>query len=323
MIILGIETSADETGIAVVKDGRQILSNVVASSVELQKKYGGIYPEMAARKQVEVIIPVLNEALRVKGEAERIDAIAVTIGPGLIGSLLVGAECAKTLAYVLNKPIIPVNHVLAHVYANWLYGKTPRLPAMCLIVSGGHTQLMLMESHGKFKLLGQTLDDAAGEAFDKTARLLGFPYPGGPEIQKEALKGKPKMFNFPRGMIGSKDYNFSFSGFKTAVLREVTKLGRLTPQNISDLAFEIQEAITDVLVKKTLKAALEFQPKSILVSGGVAANTKLREKFNSQSPIPVHIPPVHLCTDNGAVISSYAYFNNKSVDWKVIQAFSS
>lgn len=320
MNILGIETSCDETGAAIVKDGTQILSNVVSSSVELQKKYGGVYPEMAARKQVEVIIPVLEQALRVKGK-EEIDAIAVTVGPGLIGSLLVGIECAKTLAYVLNKPIIPVNHIRAHIYANWLTThNSPQFPALCLTVSGGHTELLLMEDHGKWKLLGQTLDDAAGEAFDKTARLIGLPYPGGPEIQKHAKTGNPKAFNFPRGMVGSKDYNFSFSGFKTAVLREVSKLN--ISQLTVDLSASIQEAIVDVLVKKTLKAAEEFKPKSIIVSGGVAANTRLREKFNAQSPIPVYIPPVNLCTDNGAVIASYAYFNFKPIPWQETQALA-
>jgi len=358
MIILGIETSCDETSVALVENGTTILSNVVSSSSELQKKYGGVYPEIAAREQAKCMIPVLREALSVKREAKRIDAIAVTIGPGLIGSLLVGVETAKTLAFVLNKPIVPVNHVLAHLYANWIdkhvtcntkhvTNNLPSFPLIALIVSGGHTDLLLMENHGKFKVLGQTLDDAAGEAFDKTARLLGLPYPGGPEIEKIAKKGNPKAFNFPRGMTGSKDYNFSFSGLKTAVLREVKKLNlfssppsstihnppaRIATQSvaggssiIADLAASIQEAIADILVKKTLKAAEEYKPKSILLAGGVAANSRLREKILSKFQISnfkfqIYFPPPNLCTDNAAMIASCAYFNHDPVSWKIIEA---
>lgn len=328
MNILGIETSCDETAIAVVKNGTEILSNVIASSQELQKQYGGVYPEMAARKQAEVIIPVLNSAINKYGSSiETIDCIAVTNRPGLIGSLLIGVEMAKTLGFTLNKPLIPVNHVKAHIYANWLSGSNPQFTALCLIVSGGHTELVLMKNHGDFTLLGQTQDDAAGEAFDKTARLLGLPYPGGPAIEKEAKNGDPKAYSFPRGMIGSKDYKFSFSGFKTAVLRETKKIETIDSQTKADLAASIQEAIVDVLVKKTIKAALEYKPKSIVVSGGVAANSRLRGKMKeaievNNSSIDLYIPPIKLCTDNGAIIASYAYFNNHPKPWKNIVATS-
>lgn len=337
MKILGIETSCDETGVAIVENGTRILANVVSSSKELQSKYGGVFPEAAAREQVKVMIPVLKEAVKMyRKKLETIDTIAVTVGPGLIGSLLVGVETAKTLAFALNKPIIPVNHLKAHIYANWLNPNphlhpkltthtAPKFPALCLIVSGGHTELVLMENHGKFKLLGQTLDDAAGEAFDKTARLLGLPYPGGPSIQKEAKNGDPKAFTFPRGMISSKDYNFSFSGLKTAVLREYKKNKNLTSQIKADLAASTQEAITDVLVKKTLKAEEEFQPKSILLAGGVVANSRLRKKFvfeikKRKLAIPLFIPSPSLCTDNAAYVSSYAYFNYYPQPWKNIEA---
>lgn len=329
MKVLGIETSCDETACAIVENGSKILANVVSSSKELQSKYGGIFPEVAAREQVKVMLPVLRETLeKYRKPIETIDAVAVTLGPGLIGSLLVGVETAKTLAFVLNKPLIPVNHVKAHLYANWLEReKQPELPALCLIVSGGHTELLLMKNHGNFQILGQTLDDAAGEAFDKTARLLGLPYPGGPSIQKEALKGNLHVFAFPRGMIGSKDYNFSFSGLKTAVLREYQKIKNLTPKTRADLAVSIQEAIIDVLVRKTINAVLQYQPKSILLAGGVVANSRLREKFafemkKRKLAIPFFIPPPMLCTDNATYIASSAYFNYKPVHWSKIQALA-
>jgi N6-L-threonylcarbamoyladenine synthase len=359
MIILGIETSCDETGVAVVEDGRIILANTLSSSSEMQAKYGGVYPEMAAREQVKVILPVLQEALnQYQKPVETVDAIAVTTGPGLIGSLIVGVETAKTLAYILNKPIVPINHVLAHVYANWLQynctslqpatynlptrnlpdmpgksrragasrlacvaGGQPVFPALCLIVSGGHSLLMLMKNHRNYQIIGQTRDDASGEAFDKTARLLGLPYPGGPAIEKIARKGNPKAFNFPRGMIGTKNYDFSFSGLKTAVIRELKKLNysvsslKPTTYNLqSNLAASIQEAIVDALISKTLRAVEEFKPKSLLLAGGVAANVRLREKLkfqisNLKFKIDLHLPPPSLCTDNAAVTTSYAFYN--------------
>lgn len=359
MRILGIESSCDETSASIVEahsESIQVLSNVVASSQELQAKWGGVVPEQAARKQVESIIPVISEALAFSSSslnAKRytltppIDAIAVTEGPGLIGPLLVGVETAKTLSYLWHKPIIPVNHLLGHIYASWLPSsdqvlsskfQVPKFPALCLIVSGGHTMLVLMNGHNSLKLIGQTRDDAAGEAFDKTARLLGLPYPGGPSIQKAAEKGTPKAFRLPRPMLDSQDYDFSFSGLKTAVLRIIEnslitqlrieqdkeKILNLTTRNsqfISDLALEVQEAITDVLVEKTLAAAKEYHVKSIVVGGGVAANARLKEKFQVlSSKFQVHIPPLTLCTDNAAVIATTAYFHNNPQPWKTISA---
>ncbi len=301
MTILGIETSCDETAAAIVEDGVKIISNVVASSQSLHAKFGGIIPENAAREQVKSMIPVIKEAL-----ITDVDAIAVTVGPGLIGSLLVGVETAKALALVWKKPIIPVNHLVGHIYANWLDGKVPQFPALVLIVSGGHTELVLMRDHGEFKLIGSTRDDAAGECFDKCARILNLGYPGGPAIEKAAIKNN--LCKLPRPMINQKNYDFSFSGLKTAVMNSKEK-------NKNFLAYELQEAITDVLVKKTLRAAEEFQPKSILLCGGVAANKRLREKI----PQAI-VPPVNLCTDNAAYIASAAYFNFHPVPWQQISA---
>lgn len=311
MRILGIETSCDETAAAVVKDGIKILSNVVASSVEIHQKTGGIIPEVAAREQVRCIIPVIKEAL-----TSKIDAIAVTIGPGLIGSLLVGIETAKTLAYVWKKPIIPVNHLQAHLYANWLENKKPQFPTIGLVVSGGHTDLVLMKDHGKLKWLGGTRDDAAGECFDKTARLLGLGYPGGPAIEKTAQKGNPQAFDLPRPMIKQKNFDFSFAGLKTAVLR-VTKEQK-TKIKKEDLAASIQQAIIDVLVEKTVRAAEKYRVKSVLLAGGVAANRKLREKMKLE--INLFVPPPKLCTDNATYVASCAYFNYQPISWQKIKA---
>ncbi len=365
MRILGIETSCDETAAAIVENGTKILSNIVTSSEDLQKKFGGILPEQAAREQVRYMIPVLKQTIdnllpyarRYYLDAfKNIDAIAATVGPGLIGSLLVGVETAKTIAFVTGKPVIPINHHLGHIYASWLtniiplhfnniyyHSEPPKLPAVCLIASGGHTLLVLMKGHGKWEVLGQTRDDAAGEAFDKTARLLGFSYPGGPEIEKTAKYGHPKVFPFPRPMIDSSDYDFSFSGLKTAVLREVQSLKimerkpKTKPQKlkqkqlISDLAAGIQEAIVDVLLSKTLRAAKQYKVKSIIIGGGVAANKRLKEKFVShlalskigKSQLSINIPPPFLCTDNAAVIAAAAYFNYKPLPWDKIATYPS
>lgn len=324
MNILAIESSCDETGCAVVNDGTVILSNTVASSVELHQKYGGIYPEIAARRQSEVIIPVIDETLKKWGEKkDKIDSIAVTLGPGLIGSLLVGVEAAKTLAYVLNKPIIPVNHVTAHLYSNWIDGKNPSFPAIALIVSGGHTQLLLMNSHSDIILLGETIDDAAGEALDKSARLIGLPYPGGPHIEKESRDGDSKAFQFPLGMIHSGDYNFSFSGLKTAVLRETKKLKTISVKSKKDIAASVQEAVVSILVTKTIKAVIQYKPKSLLIAGGVAANSRLRNKFDEEIRnfnLEFFAPKLSLCSDNAAFIGSYAFFHNKPVNLFTLSA---
>ena len=331
MKILGIETSCDETSASIVENTTsyetvKILSNVVTSSLALHSKTGGIVPEVAAREQVKYIIPVIDKALHL---VESINAIAVTVGPGLIGSLLVGVETAKTLAYVWKKPIIPVNHLIGHIYANFIgeisNDSIPNFPSLALIVSGGHTDLVLMKNHGKIKWLGGTRDDAGGEAFDKIGRLLGLPYPGGPSIEKAAKNGNPKAFNFPRPMIDSDDFDFSFSGLKTAVLREFKAMKQLNNETIADLAASVQEAIVDVLVSKTLNAAQKYKVKSILLSGGVAANQALRNRFkleigNWKLEIPFFVPEKWLCTDNAAMIATAAFFNYKPTHWSKITA---
>jgi len=335
MKILGIETSCDETAAAVVEDGRKILTNMVASSVELHQKTGGIIPEVAAREQLKCIIPVIKEALG----KEFIDAIAVTVGPGLIGSLLVGVETAKTLAYVWQKPIIPVNHLQAHLYANWLTPENkeyrikniePEFPAIGLVVSGGHTDLVLMKNHRQIKWLGGTRDDAAGECFDKCARLLGLSYPGGPAISQAAskfaigkLENSQLSFKLPRPMIEQENFDFSFSGLKTALRRSVPQ-GKLNSELVSALAYEIQEAITDVLVEKTLRAAKKYQVKSLLLAGGVTANPRLREKITKTLlGYNLFIPQPQLCTDNATFVAACAYFNFHPIPFSKIHTDSS
>ncbi len=351
MKILGIETSCDETAAAVVEDGKIILSNVVATSAEIHVKTGGIVPEQAARQQVKSIIPVVKQALLdafpQKGNnileiLKEIDAIAVTVGPGLIGSLLVGVETAKTLSFLWKKPIIPVNHLVAHIYANWLLyerlpngkmkklkdsNKLPHFPALALVVSGGHTDIVLLKDHGKIEWLGGTLDDAAGEAFDKCARILGLPYPGGPAISKEAEKyfnslpknTEPKLNLFPRPLLNKKNSYLSFSGLKTAVLRSI-KEKKLTPDEVSRLAAEVQEAIVDSLLKKTIRLAKIYRPKSLILAGGVSANLRLRKKFflliKSEKLQDFHVPKSGLCTDNASYVAAFAFYNFRPVDWK-------
>jgi len=352
MQILGIETSCDETAAAVVENGRKIISNIIASSVKLHQKTGGIIPEVAAREQLKCIIPVVEESIKsttgIKS-IKSIDAIAVTVGPGLIGSLLVGVETAKTLAYVWQKPIIPINHLQAHLYANWLTPKNiePALPAgkhrtkciieikfpaVGLVVSGGHTDLVLMKNHSQIKWLGGTRDDAAGECFDKCARLLGLGYPGGPAISRATesltIKHRPLAIKLPRPMINENNFDFSFSGLKTAVLKEVNELKnkkQFNQKTIFQLALGAQESITDVLVEKTLRAAKKYQVKSILLAGGVVANPRLREKFKQsviscQLSINLFTPPPSLCTDNATFVAACADFNYHPVPWQKLQA---
>ncbi|MBI3576989.1 tRNA (adenosine(37)-N6)-threonylcarbamoyltransferase complex transferase subunit TsaD [Candidatus Gottesmanbacteria bacterium] len=348
MKILAIESSADETAAAIVENGTKIISSAVASSTEMHKKWGGIVPEIAARKQLECIIPVISDAV----SGQDYDAIAVTVGPGLIGSLLVGVETAKTIAFVTGKPIIPVNHVIAHIYANFVNPslvipgltrnpsssntgsrrkgrddkKEIQFPAISLVASGGHTELYLMKSVKDLTWLGGTLDDAAGECFDKTARLLGFENRGGEAIAAAAAKFKMQNAKFkiklPRPMMFDENFNFSFSGLKTAVVREWTRCHPAARAGMTNaFAYEIQEAITDVLVKKTLRAAQKYDAKSILLSGGVAANTRLRKKFSIlHSLFSIHAPPPALCTDNAVYIASYAFFQGNPVDWHKITA---
>lgn len=338
MTILSIETSCDETACAIISKEQKnnevkVLSSVVATSLVLHSKTGGIVPEVAAREQLKFIVPVIEKAIEnSKLKIENLDAIAVTVGPGLIGSLLVGIETAKTLAYIWKKPIIPVNHLLGHIYANFIQTNNYEpsainFPALALLVSGGHTDLILLENHKKIKWIGGTLDDAAGEAFDKIGRLLNLPYPGGPSIEKVSMRGVADRFIFPRPMVGSKDFNFSFSGLKAAVAREVlsSKYNVLSIQTKSDIAAAVQKSIVDVLVKKTLKVAKTYKVKSILLGGGVASNKKLQDELilNTKYLMPytaIFVPQKSLCTDNAAMIGAYALFNYKPTSWKNITA---
>jgi len=315
MRTLGIETSCDETGAAVVEDGRKIISNVVSSSEAIHVKTGGVIPENAAREQLRYILPVIEEA----SKGTSYDAIAVTQGPGLIGSLLIGVETAKALAYTKKLPLIPVNHLVGHIYANWLNPEEPKLPAVVLIASGAHSDIVLMKDHGVYEYLGGTRDDAAGEAFDKAARLLGLPYPGGPAIDREAKSGTPGKIRLPRPLAGENTYDFSFSGLKTALRNTIEK----EKPKVSDTAAEVQEAITDVLVEKTIRAAERNGVKSILLGGGVVANQRLREKIRQRWTGAFSVPEVKLSTDNAAMIAAAAYFNNHPVDPLQVQADSS
>jgi N6-L-threonylcarbamoyladenine synthase len=316
--ILGIETSCDETAAAVVENGRAILSNVVASQVDLHTQFGGVFPEVASRQHILAIYPIIDQALKEAHlDITDVDAIAVTRGPGLPGSLVVGINAAKGLALGSGKPLIGVNHLEGHLYSAWLYKANgddeippePQFPLLALIVSGGHTELVLVRDHLTYESLGATLDDAAGEAFDKVARLLGLPYPGGPAIQKVTQAGgDPSKTQFPRAWLEN-TWNFSFSGLKTAVLREVRDLEeRGIEVPVADYAASFQEAVVEVLVVKTLQAAQEFEAKAILVAGGVSANQALREAFLARSPLPVHIPPIWLCTDNAAMMAGVGCF---------------
>lgn len=326
MTILAIETSCDETSVGIVQKENNKLklhSNIVSSSLPLHAKTGGIIPETAAREQIKLIIPVINEALEQSAMGmSKIDAIAVTYGPGLLGSLLVGVETAKTLSFAFNKPLIPVNHLLGHIYANWIEQKDKiEFPLIALVVSGGHTDLVLLESHEEIKWLGGTRDDAAGEAFDKIGRLLNLSYPGGPAIEKASERGDASRFTFPRPMIDSGDFDFSFSGLKTAVLREVQTIEQLNNKTINNVCASVQEAVIEVLISKTTKAIKKFRVKSILLGGGVAANQKLRDELNSSiithhPSLKLFIPPKSLCTDNGAMIAAAAFYNGETLPWQ-------
>jgi N6-L-threonylcarbamoyladenine synthase len=328
-LILAIETSCDETAAAVIEDGHRIRSNIVASQIELHRPYGGVFPEIASRQHVFDIAPVIARALADAGIGwADLAALAVTRGPGLAGSLLVGVNAAKAAAWVRGLPIVAVNHLEGHLYSNWLDegGKLagtaitrpslPELdaagrafPLLVLIVSGGHTEIILMAGHGGYRRLGATLDDAAGEAFDKVARLLGLGYPGGPAIQKAAEGGDPTAFAFPRALIAGEGhrFDFSFSGLKTAVLRQVRELGA-GPLPVADLAASFQAAVVDVLVGKTADAAAEFGVARVCVCGGVAANQALRAAVRERLPVPASIPPFFLCTDNAAMIGAAGYY---------------
>ncbi len=315
--ILGIETSCDDTGAAVVGNGTRILSSVLLSQNDLHARYGGVFPEMASRSHVEAIQPAIRRALEdAHLSVEELDAVAVTRGPGLAGSLVVGVNAAKGLALAARLPLIGIHHLEAHIYSLWL-GREEKdsFPALCLIVSGGHTDLYLMNGHGEYRRLGGTLDDAAGEAFDKVARLLGLPYPGGPAIEQAAHGGDPQAFRLPRAWLED-TWDFSFSGLKTAVLREVRKLqpdlaaGINPPEPglpIPNLAASFQAAVVDVLARKTIRAARETDAKEILVAGGVSANQELRAALLKDAPCPVRTPPLELCTDNAAMVAAAGF----------------
>lgn len=329
--ILGIETSCDETAAAVVSNGQKLLSNVVASSVDLHKRYGGVVPEIAARSHVEAIIPVIEESLELAGcNWDDIDAIAVTQGPGLGGSLLIGVMTAKSLALIKKKPLYAVNHVEAHIYANFitktslpnyqLPARAPALPLLAMIVSGGHSHLVHLRNHGDYTVIGRTYDDAVGEAFDKVAKMLGLPYPGGPAIAAAADRGNPKAYSLPEAKLAGL-YDFSFSGLKTAVLRTAqAAAGKdfslpshalpplLSDQQKADLAASFQETALAILAKKLARAEADFSPAAVVIGGGVAANRRLREMVKETLPTDVDYPDIKLCTDNAAMVATLAHY---------------
>ena len=308
MKVLGIETSCDETAAAIVEDGGRIISNVVASQIDIHARYGGVVPEVASRQHLMTIIPVISQAMA-GFTWQDIDGIAVTFGPGLAGSLLVGVNVAKAIALARKLPLVGVNHLEAHVYANWLAPSHPtgekdgvKFPCLCLVVSGGHSDLVLMKGHGQFEKLGRTRDDAAGEAFDKAARILGLGYPGGPAIEQASRSGVPCL-PLPRAWL-RESHDFSFSGLKTALWHLVHR----EAVSAADVAASFQLAVADVLVTKTIEAAKQLKVEQILLSGGVAANKTLTGHFLVNSPVPVIIPPPHLCTDNAAMVAACGYY---------------
>jgi N6-L-threonylcarbamoyladenine synthase len=315
MLVLAIETSCDDTGAAVVLNGRKILSNVVSSQVSIHQKYGGVVPELASRRHIESIVPIVTEALEMgKVTLRDVDGISVTQGPGLVGSLLVGLSFAKSLSFVTRLPFVGVNHIEAHLSAIFLEEKPPKFPFIGLVVSGGHTSLFRVDGFGKYKRLGQTRDDAAGEAFDKVAKLLSLGYPGGPVIDELSKLSNPKAIRFPRPTLGKNSLDFSFSGLKTAVVNYVKShpepAGGYSEELIRDIVSSFQEAVVDVLVKKTLQAAQHQGLRRVVLSGGVAANRRLRERIKeeaSQQKVKVYIPSPSFCTDNAAMVGVVGY----------------
>ncbi|MGP4108034.1 tRNA (adenosine(37)-N6)-threonylcarbamoyltransferase complex transferase subunit TsaD [Virgibacillus sp. L01] len=308
--IVGIETSCDETAVAIVKDGREIISNVVASQIESHKRFGGVVPEIASRHHVEQITIVLEEAFNEANITwDQIDAIAVTEGPGLVGALLIGVNAAKALAFAKQKPLVGVHHIAGHIYAN-RYEQEFQFPLLALIVSGGHTELVLMKGHGKYELIGETRDDAAGEAYDKVARMLELPYPGGPYVDKLAAAGEENI-DFPRAWLEADSFDFSFSGLKSSVINTIHNARQRGDElKKEDIAASFQASVVDVLSTKTLKAANAYKVKQVIVAGGVAANNGLRKSLNekfSNTDIPLLIPPLKLCTDNAAMIAAAGY----------------
>ncbi len=337
MKILAIETSCDETAAAIIEIKNKqfkVLSNIIATSADIQANYGGIVPEIAARKQIEFIIPVIEQSLKSKNQ--KIDYIATTSGPGLITSLRVGVETAKTLSYIWHKPLIGINHMEGHMYSALLNNykklqfnklKKIKFPALALLISGGHTQLILIKKYNNYKIIGETLDDAVGEAFDKVAKILNLGYPGGPIISQLALKGNPQAINFPRPMINSNNYNFSFSGIKTSVLYLTQKMSTIElKKETNNICASFQQACIDVLISKTIRAASEFKIKTILLGGGVSANKYLKKQLlikvkKNLNQVTTLIPEIKLSGDNALMISLVAYYkikNNKIKSWHKI-----
>ena len=341
MKVLGIETSCDETAAAIVEDGKRVLSDVVVSQIDIHRAYGGVVPEVAARSHIEAINPVIDQALeQASCSWSDVDAIAVTYAPGLVGSLLVGTLAARTLAAIHNKPLFPVHHVEAHVYANFVTEKgsakeleslelpenDPGFPILALIVSGSHSQLVLFKDHGDYELLGQTQDDAVGEAFDKVARIIGLPYPGGPSIAQAAQSGDPLRYKLPKAKLDGR-YDFSFSGLKTAALRAVQReVGKdftfpshelaelLTTSQRDDFAASFQNIAVETLVDVTLRAYEDYQPRSVVIAGGVAANQELRRQLRERLPIDISYAPPRLCTDNGVMIACLGYYHAQQLE---------
>ncbi|HYO59942.1 tRNA (adenosine(37)-N6)-threonylcarbamoyltransferase complex transferase subunit TsaD [Archangium sp.] len=311
MLVLGIETSCDETAAALVEDGRRVLSDVVSTQVDIHRRWGGVVPELASRNHVVQVMPVLHEALTRAGKTlDDVDLIAVTSGPGLIGALLVGVQVAKSLSLATGKPFVGANHLEGHLLAIRLLEDAPEPPFLGLVVSGGHTSLYEVQDYGRYRLVGSTRDDAAGEAYDKTARILGLPYPGGLPIDQLAQKGNPEAIRFPRALPGAENFDWSFSGLKTAVLHHVRKHGVPEGQALADLCASFQEAVADALSKKFVAAARRLGLERLVVCGGVAANSRLRSLCQERAVdrhLNLYLPPVRLCTDNGAMIAVAGY----------------
>ena len=312
MLILGIETSCDETSVAIVRDGKEVLSNLILSQLDVHSEFGGVVPELACRRHLEVINPLMEQAIQeAKITWKDIDAVAVTRGPGLVGAVLIGVAAAKALALSLDIPLIGVNHLEAHIYSNYLQEAEMPFPAIALLVSGGHTSLVYLKKHGEYEIIGETRDDAAGEAFDKVARMLNLGYPGGPIIDKLSNEGNREAVVFPRAMMEKKDnYDFSFSGLKTAVVYYL-KSEESKTQDKANIAAGFQEAVVDVLVTKTLRAAKKYGVSHVLLAGGVARNSRLRNELKRRArsqKITFHIPSPILCTDNAAMVATVGYF---------------
>ncbi|MCK5762638.1 MAG: tRNA (adenosine(37)-N6)-threonylcarbamoyltransferase complex transferase subunit TsaD [Clostridiales bacterium] len=316
IIILAIETSCDETSVAIIKNGREILSNVIYTQIDIHKKFGGVVPEIASRKHIEKIDLIFAQSLEESGlNFNDLDAIAVTYGPGLVGALLVGMSYAKALAFGLGIPLIPVNHIDGHIAANYLAFPDLKPPYIALIVSGGHTHIVDVLDYGEYKVLGRTRDDAVGEAFDKVARTLGFPYPGGPYIDNAAKDGNKEAIKFPRTYLEKGSFDFSFSGIKSSVLNYLNSMKMKGIEvNANDVAASFQEAVVDVLIEKIISASLKMNHKEIIIAGGVAANSNLRKRLKEEAKIrhlDVFYPPLSLCTDNAAMIGAAAYYQFK------------